>query len=303
MALTLLELVEQATNELGITEPASVIGNTDEQIIQLKALCDRVGWDLVREHEWRRLVKENVFETTASTTINGLVSSANVITGLTGIPASATGMIVSGSNIPDWAEVTIQGASSVTLNVSCTGTATATASCQFARQEFDLPSDFMRQVSRTQWSRSDRWPNLGPKSAQEWQWLKAGTISTGPRYRYRIFRNKIRITPAPTSRLIFANEFVSDQWVIASGNTQPTKTRFTVDTDTVIFPDDVMVLGIKYQWYKTKGLDFAVPLLEFNRALSYAKAQDQDNPNLSLSPEPVQFLIGAQNIQDGDFPS
>ena len=301
MALTLLQIVEQVTNELGITEPSSVIGNTDEQVIQLKALCDRVGWDLVREHEWRRLVKENVFETTAVTTILGLVSSANTITGLTGIPASATGMVVSGTNIPDWAEVTIQAAAQITLSVSCTGTATATASCQFARQEFDLPSDFERQISGTQWSRSDRWPNMGPKSSQEWQWLKAGSITAGPRHRYRIYRNRIRISPPPTTRLVFANEYVSNEWVIAAGQAGPTKTRYSLDSDTTIFPDDVMVLGVKYQWYKTKGLDFAVPLLEFARAVSYAKAQDQDNPNLSLSQESGQFLIGGVNIPDGNW--
>lgn len=302
MPFTLLQIVEQTTNELGITEPASVIGNTDEQVVQLLALTNRVGWDLGRSYEWRRLVKENVFETTAASTANGLVSSANTITGITA-PTSATAMIVSGLKIPDWAEVVTVSGTTITLNVSCSGTATATTTCTFARQDFDLPSDFQRQISRTQWSRSDRWPNLGPKSPQEWQWLKAGTISTGPRYRYRIYRNKIRVSPAPTDRRIFANEYVSDQWVIASANTEPSKTRFTLDTDTCIYPDDIMVLGLKYQWYKTKGLDFAVPLLEFSTALSSAKAQDQDNPNLSLSPEPVPFLIGVQNIQDGDFPS
>lgn len=303
MPLTLLQLIEQVTNEIGIPEPASVVGNPDEQVVQLFALSNRVGEDLVRDFEWRRLVKENIFETSAAITTAGFVASTRTINGLVGLPTSATAWIVSGTNIPDWAEVVTQSGSSITLNVFCTGSATATTSCQFARQDYDLPSDFHRQISRTQWARSQRWPNIGPKSSQEWQWLKAGTIATGVRHRYRIFRNRLRISPPPTTREIFANEYVSSQWVIASGKSEPTKTRFSADSDTFIFPDDVMTLGVKYQWYKTKGLDFQVPLLEFNRALSYAKAQDQDNPNLSLSPEPVPFLIGTQNIPDSDFPS
>ena len=64
-----------------------------------------------------------------------------------------------------------------------------------------------------------------------------------------------------------------------------------------------MVNGIKFQWYKTKGLDYNIPLAEFNRSLSYAKAQDTPAPTLSLAPQPLNLLIGIQNVPDGNFPS
>lgn len=52
---TLLELIASVAQELGINAPTQVIGSPDPQIIQLLALANRLGLDLVREHEWQQL--------------------------------------------------------------------------------------------------------------------------------------------------------------------------------------------------------------------------------------------------------
>jgi hypothetical protein len=303
MAYTLLQLIQQVTDEIGITRPNAVIGSSDQQVRQLLALANKVGKDLVRDFEWRRIVKENVFETTSSRGGTALISSHNTLTGLTSASSlCATGDLVVGNGIPQWAEVVTFTETTITLNVRCTGTASATTSCQFQTQYYPLPSDFDRQISRTQWDRSDHWAMYGAKSSQEWQWLKGGIVASAPVYRYRIFGNRFKVTPAPAARLILANEYVSNQWVAVSSNADPTLSAYAADTNVSIFPDDVMVNGIKFQWYKTKGLDFNIPLAEFNRSLSYAKAQDEPAPNLSLSPETPNLLIGIQNIPDGNWP-
>lgn len=304
MPYTLLQLVQQVTDEIGIARPNSVVGNTDQQVRQLLAFCNKTGRDLVRDFEWRRLVRENIFETTASRGGTCLVSSANTLTGFASASSlAATGYLVSGTGIPAWAEVTVVTETQLTINVSATGSASATTSCSFSRQYFDLPAGFDRQVSRTQWDRSDRWAMSGPKSSQEWQWLKGGIVSTGPVYRYRIFGNRFKVHPAPGARLILANEFVSNQWISTTTAADPTLSSFAADTDLMIYPDDVMVNGVKYHWYKTKGLDWEMPLAEFSRSLSYAKAQDQPAQNLSLAPQPRNLLIGIDQVQDGNFPS
>jgi hypothetical protein len=303
MPYTLLQLIQQVADEIGITRPNAVIGSNDQQVRQLAALANKVGKDLVRDYEWRRIVKENIFETTSSRGGTALVSSANTLTGLTSASSlCATGDIVVGNGIPQWAEAVIVTETQITLNVRCIGSASQTASCSFQTQYYPLPSDFDRQISRTQWDRSDHWGMSGPKSSQEWQWLKGGIISAGPVYRYRIFGNRFKVHPAPTSRLILANEYVSNQWIAVSSSSDPTLSAYAADTNVAIFPDDVMVNGIKFQWYKTKGLDFNVPLAEFNRSLSYAKAQDQPAPMLNLAPEPQNILIGINNAPDGNFP-
>jgi len=156
-------------------------------------------------------------------------------------------------------------------------------------------------VSDTNWDRTNHWRNLGPKSSQEWQWLTGGVISQGPRERFRIYRNKVRLFNAPTTALNMAYEYVSKNFVIADGDTNPSATRFSDDADTCVFADDVMVLGIKYHWYRTKGLDYAVPLGEFVRALDIAKAQDQPVPSASLAPQPAPMLVGPWSVPDGNW--
>ena len=56
MSYTLLQLVDQVSGELGLTQPAAVIGSSNNQTIQLLALAQRLGKDLVRDYEWQRLV-------------------------------------------------------------------------------------------------------------------------------------------------------------------------------------------------------------------------------------------------------
>jgi hypothetical protein len=156
-------------------------------------------------------------------------------------------------------------------------------------------------IPQTQWDRTNFWPNSGSKSAQEWAWLKGGVLSTGPRYRYRIYGNKLRMTPAPTAVITQSFEYISNSWIYATGATSPTKTKFTVDTDTFIFKDDVMTLGLKYQWKKTKGLDFMTELAEFGRALSYSKAQDVPAQRASLAPQAASILLTTANIADTGY--
>ena len=64
--------------------------------------------------------------------------------------------------------------------------------------EYDMPSDWSYFIDQTQWDRTNHWPLLGPKTAQEWQWLKGGLLSSGPRLRYRVVAAKFEIWPVPS---------------------------------------------------------------------------------------------------------
>lgn len=302
MPYTLLQLVNQSQDELGLSRSSSVIGNTDLQVRQFLAFANKVGRDLVRDFEWRRLVTDNVFETTASRGGTALVSSANTLTGFASASSlCATGDVVTGRGIPQWAEVTTVTETVVTLNVRCTGSASQTASVSFSRQYYDLPSDFDRQVSRSQWDRSDHRAMYGQQSSQQWQWLKGGIVTSAPFYKYRIRGQRVQITPIPTTRIILANEYISNRWISTTTAANPSLTTFAADTDLAVFPDDLMVNGIKYHFQKQNGLEYSATLAEFNRSLSYCKGQDTPAPNLSLSPEEPPFLLSTLNLPDGNI--
>ena len=65
--MTLLSVVQNACNELGISSPSTVIGNADSQIKQLLALSNREGKALAARPAagWERLLEEATFNTQA----------------------------------------------------------------------------------------------------------------------------------------------------------------------------------------------------------------------------------------------
>lgn len=304
MAYTLLQLVDRVAAQIGLAQPNAVIGSSDAQVNQLQALAEQLGQDLICDFEWQRLTKPYYFTTMplASGTAN-VTSATNALTGFNSVAGITLGMVVSGPGIPPYAEVSAvtTASKSVTITYPATLT-TASASLNFATQDYALPSDYDRLVSDTNWDRTDHWRNLGTKSAQEWQWLQGGIISVGPRERYRIIGNKLRYFAAPSSPLNIAYEYISNAWIIPSGGSTPTLTAFAADGDTFVYPDPVMIHGLKFYWYEAKGLDFSVHEKRFERELSRAKAQDVPVAAHSLGAQSLPELVGPWSIQDGNWP-
>lgn len=155
---------------------------------------------------------------------------------------------------------------------------------------YDLPADFDRMVPDTHYDRTNDWQNRGPSSSQEWQWLNTG-LSTVTQLRWRLYLNQIKFYSTPTTAYTMAYEYVSNYWVLATGASVTSKTKFTEDTDTCVFPDDLMTLGLKYRWYRAKGLDYEEARAEYMAALSACKAQDVPEGAKNLASEARQAPI------------
>jgi hypothetical protein len=263
-----------------------------------------LGKDLVRDFEWQRLVQAYIWQTqTAVSTTGTITAGSRVITAIPSTAALQVGNVVTGTGHAPYAEIlTIDSNTQVTLNTPV-ATSTAAVSMTFAKQDYDLPDGYDRMISDTNWDRTDHWRNLGTKSSQDWQFLQGGIISIGPRERYRIYNNRFRIFQALTTVYNFSFEYVSNYWVCAAGSDQGTKAAYTLDTDTSIFPDDLMLAGLKFYFLKAKKLDFTVELGEFMRTLSYCKAQDVPVSAMSLAPVGMNQLVGPWSVQDGNWPS
>ena len=304
MSYTLLELVDQVSGELGLTQPPLVIGSSNNQTIQLLALAQRLGKDLVRDFEWQKLVKAYIWQTqNAVSTTGNITANSKIITNIPSTASLQVGNVITGTGQTPYAEIlTIDSSTQVTLNAPVT-TSTASVSMTFAKQDYDLPAGYDRMISDTNWDRTDHWRNLGTKSSQDWQFLQGGIISIGPRERYRIYNGKFRIFQALTTVYNFSFEYVSNYWVCAAGSSEGTKKEYTADTDTSVFPDDLMMAGLKFYFLKAKKLDYGIELGEFTRALSYNKAQDVPVPSMSLAPVGMNQLVGPWSVQDGNWPS
>lgn len=72
--MTLLTIIEDVCDAVGITKPTSVVGNTAEDITQLLQLSQLEGKALADEYDWDSLLVQATF-TTLATEIQGTVDS------------------------------------------------------------------------------------------------------------------------------------------------------------------------------------------------------------------------------------
>lgn len=307
MASTLLQLVQQASVEMGLASPSTVITNTNLQVVQLLSLINAVGNELQRQHDWQASDVEYQFQTPSYTYTANVSDSSTTITNLsstTGLTTTPTYFMVTGTNIPQNTYLSSVDSVGSTAVLSNTPDSSGTAvSLTFSQVKFALPSGFDRLVDRTQWDKSQHWEQIGPETGQQWQWLKSGYISTGPRIRFRILGGLFQIWPALGANHQLGFEYISNQWVTVSGGSSPSKSSFTVDTDTCVFPDRLMVLGLKLKYFEIKGFDTLALYRDYTMQLDIAKANDGGSPTLSFAPRPSSVLVGYENIPDANYGS
>lgn len=307
MASTLLQLVQQASSEMGLSSPSSVINNSTQDVVQTLALLQAVGYELQRQWQWEAMTKEYTFTTTFYTYTGDLTNGSTAVTSLsstTGLTTNPTYFQVVGSGINNATYLSSVDSATSSAVLSQAATASGTGvTLTFTQVKYAMPSDFDRLIDRTDWDKSQHWEMLGPETAQQWQWLKSGYISTGPRVRYRVLGQLFQIWPAIGATHTLGFEYVSNLWITATGGSTPTKTSFTVDTDTCIFPDRLMVLGTKLKYFEIKGFDTTALWRDYNMQLDLAKAHDAGSPTLSLAPKITSILVGYENIPDANYGS
>lgn len=239
-----LWIVQQAQDEMGLPRATSLSTATQQTDLQVKALLNAAGNELVNYFTWEQLTKEFIITTVAE-----------------------------------------QGS-------------------------YNLPTDFKYFLDQTQWDRSNHWPLLGPKTAQEWQWIKGGLISQGPRLRYRLQGFKFLLWPIPGSPgsgtfvpWTLAMEYVSKNWIYANvADPAPSKDLITTDTDIPVFDEWLLVKFIKLKFWETKGFDTTAYRDDFMNTFFSLTGKNMGAPTLTMSPRPASIYIGPNNIPDGSWP-
>jgi len=227
MGSTMVELIQECTEELGIPTPSTVAGNNSQDVVQLLALMNAVGYELLRRADWRELTRQHTFYTEATTATGNWVNGVAAITGLASTAGLDTTYQVQGVGIPNATYVTSVGATSVTLNYQTTETVVG-GQVIFQKVKYGLPPDYVSTVNRTHWDKSKRWEMLGPESPQQWEWLLSGYISTGPRIRWRLLGKYFQIWPGMNGGELLGFEYRSNGWAnAANGTTQIPRTNNT----------------------------------------------------------------------------
>lgn len=296
---TLLQLCQQVANEIGIAAPNAVATNTSQDIIQILALMNASGYELLRKHDWRALTKPYTFFTSYVTTTGTYDTVTRQITGIPSTSGLDTTYMIVGNGFPNATFIeSVDSATEVTASQYSTADAT-NGTIYFQKVKYDLPSDYDSIVPRTHWDKSKHWEMLGPEDAQQWEWLLSGFISTGPRVRWRLFGAYFQIWPGFSNAENLGFEYRSKAWAASTSGTP--KNSFTADTDTCIYPDRLMVNMCKLKYFEAKGFDTTAMYRNYMTELQTDIAQDASFANLSFAPKPGNILIGYDNIPDTGY--
>lgn len=299
MATTMLQLMQQVTAELGVPTPTAVATNTSQDIVQLLALMNAGNTELLRKADWRELTKIKDFFTSYVTTTGTYNTTLRTITGIPSTAALDTTYMIVGTGFPNATFIeSVDSPTQVTASQFSTNNIT-NGTIYFQKVKYDFPSDYDAIVPRTQWDKSKHWEMLGPEDAQQWSWLLSGFISTGPRIRWRLFGTYFQIWPGFSNAESLGYEYRSKAWAYAADGTP--KNSFTVDTDTCIYQDRLVVLLTKLKFFEAKGLDTTAMYRNFIAELETDIAQNTSAANLSFAPRPGNILIGYDNIPDQGY--
>lgn len=321
MARTILQIINDAQNSLGLPPSTSVFGPgiTDATGTQMGAISNIILDEFRRMNRWTVMQFEYNLTVPVPVITTGNMAAAsavitNIAAGTTGITAGA--FMVSGAGIPQAARVkSVDSVSQVTMTMQNTNTAPLTAtSLIFSQDTFPMPVGFDWWQNRTMWDRTNRWELLGPDSPQMDQWHRSGIVVTGPRRHFRQIgmdqfsntnANQWRIWPQPseiTSPLQLVWEYLSNAAVAVAGGTTYA-IKFTADTDQPLLDDQAIQLGIMYKFFEIKGFGSYITLK--NDWIDYTNrlcARDGAAPTLNLVKRINPIFISPANVQDGFFP-
>jgi hypothetical protein len=102
----------------------------------------------------------------------------------------------------------------------------------------------------TLWNQSRRMRIFGPLSDQIWQALQV-LPNAGPEFQSWISAGRLYVSPAQNGTDTLSGIYITKYTVL--GVDLIAKERITADSDTLLFPDMVFLLGLKYRWRKAKG--------------------------------------------------
>ncbi len=170
--------------------------------------------------------------------------------------------------------------------------------------EYDLPDDWAYFRDQTQWDRTDHWPLLGPKSPQEWAWLKGSLVAALPRQRFRVANNKFKIWPVPDPTAPFATlamEYIDKNWIEPAAGGPPNTNMIISDGDTLLYNPWLLIKFVKFKFYELKGFPTTGVQADFMRIFNSLTGKDVGAKILSLSPRYTSQYLGPWSIPDGSW--
>lgn len=312
---TVLQMINQVLQELGLPQQSTAFGNTDPTTVQLLAFLQLANEDLrdtndngwvVTQSEFNLIVNPPLITTGEGTENSAVITNIPSTAGL-----SAQYWTVSGPEIPQAARIlSVDSATQVTMTMESVGNFVATTenSLVFAQDTYPMPADFRFFQNQTWWDRTNRWQLLGPDSPQLDQWHRSGVVATGPRRHFRQLgplANNYRLWPPPAEivePLQLVYEYISLYTVAVHGSQTQFAEQFANDDDQPLLDSRALMMSMKWRFWEQKGLNWTSKRDEYDRWVERLMARDGGSDTLSLVPRTWPYYLSPLNVQDGFYP-
>lgn len=139
---------------------------------------------------------------------------------------------------------------------------------------------FRYVLNNVLWNRTTKLRIDGPLDVQDWQALKAQTITGLPQYRIR--ENTMFVTPAPTAGNTISFEYVTENFATSAG---VGTNVFLSDADLILLPEPLVTMGLRWRFKKEKGLTYGEDFNSYERMVSDAIGRDGTKKTLNMSSE------------------
>ena len=148
------------------------------------------------------------------------------------------------------------------------------------------PQGFQHFLNNTMYDRTLNRPIIGPVSPEEWQGAKA-LANAFSQTSFRMQGNHLYLTPAPTAGRLIAFEYKGDLPVVDNSALPVTsgKAYFSRDDDTCLYPDKLLILGLRWNWKREKGLRNAEEFRAFELAIANFAGNDGGAKSYNLAGE------------------
>jgi len=170
---------------------------------------------------------------------------------------------------------------------------------------YDLPEDFNYMIDQTGWDRTNRFPVIGPVSAQGWTWLEGRNLISQTIYAsFRMLDGKIDLYPSPPpDNLNLTFEYVSRSWLKEAGASEPNISTITAGSNICMLDPLLSIKFLKLKFLQAKGFDYSAAALEFDTLLGsrIGKATGAQILNASQYNRGMRYITPYGNTGDTNF--
>lgn len=165
-----------------------------------------------------------------------------------------------------------------------------------------MPDNCDHIVPRTFWDDTLRRPIFGPVGDTDWQMLKAFVPGT-PLYQFKIMDNRVLIYGPMIAGHQLSTIYQTKNWLkVAGTDPQEYADVITSDDDEIVFPEDILDLGMEYMWRRVKKMDYLDEKAVYEAACMATLSKDNVQPVLHMD-EPDQTLTPGIWVPAGNWPT